>query len=284
MSNTFEPWNAQLTLAFTAQGCGRTVLARNRHEGPLLVQKALYPEGPAICHATILHPPSGIAGGDHLSMDIELAQGSHAVLSTPGATRWYKSNGHPATQRVALRLDTNARLDWLPQENIFFEHADAASRTCLDIHSGACAIGWDITQLGRIGQAGHWNEGRVLLDSRATLDGDIIWLESGELDAKCPLRRSQNGLADFPVMATLWAFGPALSNEHIDALASSLPWTQTLRAGMTQLPQKAGQGLSLLRVLGLHVQHVKQLLIALWMQLRPLVMRTPGAALRLWNT
>src|SRR5690606_37666990 len=81
MSNTFEPWNAQLTLAFTAQGSGRTVLARNRHEGPLLVQKALYPEGPAICHATILHPPSGIAGGDHLSMDIGLAHGSHAELS-----------------------------------------------------------------------------------------------------------------------------------------------------------------------------------------------------------
>lgn len=279
-----NPWHAKLALSFAHRSPDTTVLARRWHEGPLLVQKALYPEGPAVCHVTLLHPPSGIAGGDQLSMDIRLEEGSHAAIGTPGATRWYKSNGRGASQEVRLRLEANTRLDWLPQENIFFEQTEAASGICLDMQSGARAIGWDITQLGSIGQAGHWHEGRVRLDTRFTLDGQLVWVEAGELDAGSPLRHSFNGLAGLPVMATLWAFGPRLTPEVSESLALDLPWTDTLRAGITHLPQKRDQGLSLLRVLGLHAQDVRHLLISLWMRLRPHVLGTPGRGMRLWNT
>ena len=56
------PWQANLALRFARRGDG-TILAASRHEGPLRIQKALYPEGPELCHAIVLHPPAGIAGG-----------------------------------------------------------------------------------------------------------------------------------------------------------------------------------------------------------------------------
>ena len=248
------------------------------------MQKALYPEGPAICHATILHPPSGIAGGDALSMDITLDEDSHAVLSTPGANRWYKANGRLASQEVQIHLKANSRLDWLPQENIFFEQAHASTQLCLDLQSGARTIGWEIMQLGSVSKAGHWDEGPVLTHTRFVLDGQPIWLEAGEILAESRLRTSDNGWSNLPVMATLWAFGPELSSEHIDDIGASLPWHQELRAGITQLPQTQGQSLSLIRVLGLHAQEVRQLLIDYWMRLRPLTLDTQGLALRIWNT
>lgn len=277
-------WHAKLVLSFTRQGPHKTVLSERRHEGPLLVQKALYPEGHRICHATILHPPSGIAGGDVLAINVNVHADAHAVLSTPGATRWYKANGRHSEQNVHLHLAAGARLDWLPQENIFFEQANASNSTHLHMHTGASSIGWEITQLGSITKASHWDEGRVLLNTELSLDGQPLWLDAGELCATSPLRTSANGLAGFPVMATMWAFGSALSTEQTDQLALCLPWNEHIRAGLTHMPQKQDQGLSLIRVLATHVQDVKRLLIELWMLLRPLTLNTEGVYLRLWNT
>ena len=66
-------WQAKLDLEFVSDQDGRTILAKKLHSGPLMVQKALYPEGDDICHAVILHPPAGIAGGDHLEINLRLS-------------------------------------------------------------------------------------------------------------------------------------------------------------------------------------------------------------------
>ncbi|MFW7343725.1 urease accessory protein UreD [Pollutimonas sp. H1-120] len=277
-------WHGKLTLAFSYPNSRGTVLSERRHEGPLLVQKALYPEGPEICHVTILHPPSGIAGGDLLSIDITVQSGAHALLNTPGATRWYKANGKSATQNTNIVVKAGACLDWLPQENIFFEQADAHTSTQVHLHTGARAIGWEIVQLGSIEKSSHWDEGRILLNTVLTLDECPLWQEIGELHADSAVRHNVNGLAGFPVLATLWAFGPAIGRDEADRLSMDLPWQEELRAGLTHMPLSDGQGLSLLRVLGTHAQDVKGLLIALWMQMRPLLLGVQGRHLRLWNT
>ena len=62
-------WQAELHLGFTRRG-EATLLSDCRHRGPLRVQKALYPEGEAVCQAIVLHPPSGIAGGDQLAIEV----------------------------------------------------------------------------------------------------------------------------------------------------------------------------------------------------------------------
>lgn len=284
MSALPDTWRASLMLSFTRRVAGKTVLSKRRHEGPLLVQKALYPEGPAVCHAAILHPPSGIAGGDELSIDIHVDAGAHALLTTPGATRWYKANGRASVQHTHIRVEEGARLDWLPQENIFFEQADAAVHNHIHIAGGGSAIGWEINQLGRIETPTHWDEGRVMLASTLYLDGTPIWLESGELLAEGPLRHSDTGLGGFPVLATLWAFGAELTGEQTEDLARLLPWSAALRAGLTCMRQADAQGLTLVRVLGEHAQDVRQLLTRLWAHLRPALLRIPAVPPRLWST
>jgi hypothetical protein len=100
-----------------------TILARREHRGPLRVQKALYPEGPGVCHAIVLHPPAGIAGGDQLEIRVEADAGAHALLTTPGAGKWYRSSGAQSSQRIHIKVGAGATAEWLPQESILFSGA-----------------------------------------------------------------------------------------------------------------------------------------------------------------
>src|SRR2546425_2822413 len=113
-------WKARLSLSF-ARDENRCVLAKRSHEGPLVVQKPLYPEGADVCHAIVVHPPGGIAGGDELALDVRCERGSHAVLTTPGAGKWYRSTG--AWARQSLRFELAGTLEWLPRETIVFSGA-----------------------------------------------------------------------------------------------------------------------------------------------------------------
>lgn len=275
-------WQASLRLRFAARA-DRTVLAERRHQGPLLVQKPLYPEGDAICHAVVLHPPAGIAGGDQLDIDISVEPGAHAVLATPGATKWYKSLGREAGQRVRLVVASGARLDWLPQENIVFDDARARIATEVCVAPGGSAIGWDAVVLGRQASGERWASGALWLDTRVGNADRALWIEQSHLDAASPLRDAVAGMDGLHVLGTLWAVGEGATAELAEALATHLPYDATLRAGVTCLTAH-GQRMLLLRVLGSSMEAVRHLMIDGWTRLRAPMHGVPARPLRLWST
>jgi urease accessory protein len=107
-------WHAELKLDYTLES-QRTV-ARHAHHGPIRILKSLYPEGDSICHNVLAHPPGGLVGGDTIDIQVSVAHGAHGLVSTPGATRFYKSGGHPALQQLTAHVADQARLEWMPLE------------------------------------------------------------------------------------------------------------------------------------------------------------------------
>ena len=195
-------WHAALHLAFARTG-ERTVLRDNRHSGPLRVQKALYPEGEGVCQAIVLHPPSGIAGGDHLLISATVGAGAHAQLTTPGAGKWYRSGGPEASQRLELTVEEGAALEWLPQETIVFDGARARMETRVRLAADSRFIGWDILCLGRAAAGERFEHGRFDLLCRVERGGAPIWLERGGFDGADPMLASPAGWAGHGVGGTL---------------------------------------------------------------------------------
>src|SRR3989338_5509843 len=105
-------WKASLALDFSFEN-QKTTLSRKVHDGPLVVQKPLYPEGREVCHAIVVHPPGGIAGGDELSLDVKAGENASVLLTTPGAAKWYRSAGPWARQGATFNV--GGTLEWLPQ-------------------------------------------------------------------------------------------------------------------------------------------------------------------------
>ena len=108
------PWNSSLELDYslapvgTPLGGNKTV-AHFQHQGPLRILQSLYPQGQAICHNVLVHPPGGLAGGDTLDMHLGVAPNAHGLVTTPDATRFYKTDGEPALQRTGITFAAHSQ-------------------------------------------------------------------------------------------------------------------------------------------------------------------------------
>jgi len=270
-------WEAELKLGFIRRVEG-TVLAERAHRGPLRVQKALYPEGEAVCQTLLLHPPAGIAGGDHLHIEAAVGEGAHAQLTTPGAGKWYRSGGPEASQR--LDFTVAGTLEWLPQETIVFDGAKARMQTHITLETDARFFGWEVLCLGRTASGERFNEGHISLDTRIERNGQPLWVERGLLHGDDPLLRSPVAFADATVSATLLATLPTdVQAAPLVAACREIAPADNARHGLTALP-----GLLVARYLGHHSEAARHWLTQLWTQLRPALLNREAVPPRIWNT
>jgi len=143
-------WHADLNLVFSRIDQRGTRLTRNRHRGPLYVQKPFYPEGANVAHVYLLHPPGGLVSGDALTIDIELEAGAQSLITTPGAMRMYKARNNSPLQRqqAKLTLKQNAILEWFPMEAIVYNRAHAELDTTIILSDNSSIFAWEITCFG----------------------------------------------------------------------------------------------------------------------------------------
>lgn len=266
-------WSARLQLGFRA-GPERTVLAERRRHGPLAVQRPFYPEG-ATCHVYLLHPPGGVVGGDRLEIDVQLPATAQALITTPGATKFYRSAGAPAQQSQLLKVADGAGLEWLPQENILFPGARAAVRTRVELQGDARLLLWEIHCLGRPVIDEAFDQGALDASLELWRDGQPLLLERLRVDADKRLRPAS--LAACPVTATA-VFS------HADTAALEQARTLIDAHATGQAAATRVEDLLLIRYLGRSTEQAKLLFLHVWRGLREQLMRRPAQVPRIWNT
>jgi urease accessory protein len=274
-------WQAHLQLRAARDG-PRTVV-RDRHVGPLRVLAALHPEGPTICHQVLVHPPGGLVGGDTVDLDVDVATDAHLLLTTPGATRLYRSAGGRARQQVTARLAAGARLEWLPLETLVYPGARSECQLSFDLDAGSRMIGFDVLALGLPASGQAFDRG----DHLQHLEIPGLWRERARVDAAdARLLRSPLGWGGRPVLATAWA-------------AAGEPWDPATREALVEGAREAAARSALhgacgvtapdarlvvVRVLADRVEPAFELLKACWQAWRPVALGVPAADPRIWRT
>jgi urease accessory protein len=276
------PWQASLSLRF-ADDHGTTRLVERRHSGPLRVQKALYPEGGAVCHAIVVHPPGGVVGGDQLALNAAVGEGARAFLTTPGAAKWYKANGKVSRQSVRLQAGAGASIEWMPQETIFFDDAHVELEQDITLAADASFIGCEILCMGRRASGESFRSGRVVQRTRIRHGARLLWWEQGALTpdgVASPL-----GMDGYSVCATLLAVGAPLPAGVLAQLRSGgAEAVAVAGAGGASFGATQMKGLLCVRHLGHDSEAAREIMLAAWRTLRPHLLGRAAFDPRSWRT
>ncbi len=266
-------WQAQLDLQFCRRD-QKTVLSQRQQRGPLSVQRAFYPEGD-VCHLYLLHPPGGVVGGDTLTINADVQKQAHTLLTTPGATKFYRSQGDTAHQQQNLHVDELGILEWLPQENIYFPGAQVQMHTRIDLAANTHFLGWETHCLGLPTNQEHFSSGRLDLDFSLYKEGRPVVMECIQIMAD--RLAAPAGLRGNPVMANLIAC--PTDEQLLDAVRDTLPDNHSPLVAATML-----EDCLLIRYLGHSTAECRKLFTSIWSVLRPAILKKTACPPRIWAT
>ncbi len=264
-------WSAHLALGF-ARRDGRTVLVDRHRSGPLAIQRPFYPRDDA-CHVYVLHPPGGVVGGDALSIDVHAGRGTHCLLTTPGAGRYYRSAGRTAVQSQRLSAAAGSTLEWLPQENIYFPGGEVSLVTRVDLEADARLLLWEIHCFGRPAVGERFDRGSVDVGLSVYRDGRALLAERQRHDARNAGRRAL--MAGRSVTAQLVA-------SRADAV--SLEECRQVDPGAGHIGVTRLEDLLIVRYLGDSTQEAREALERIWTIVREPVAGCAAVAPRIWRT
>lgn len=284
-------WLAKLSLEFSHSAYG-TQLQKTTRKGPLSVQKAFYPEGQECAHIYLLHPPAGIVSGDELTVEINIADNGHVLVTTPGANRFYRARedltigDSKQKQTTSLYLHKHSISENFPQETIVYEGADGVNVVDVHIDETSVYLGWDITCLGLPSSGQPFDKGQYTQLNRLFCGDNLIYHDRIEISPQNQLLHNIAGLAGKSVFGTFLAYAPSKLNELkqrkviIEALRDIIETEQAQsKISITDI-----HGLFVIRYLGEQAHECKTLFIKLWQYLRPLTVDKVGIEPRIWHT
>ena len=267
-------WIAELELRFS-KSKSKTFLSTRKHIGPLTIQRPFYPEGD-LCHLYLLHPPGGIVGGDQLSIEVNTDSNSSSLLTTPGATKVYRTSDHKhSTINQNFIVAEDSSFEWLPMETIVFPGANSQFSSKLLLSGNARIAAWEVYCLGRPAINESFDFGSLNFSLELWRDGMPILLDKLMID-KTELE-SVVGLRGFPVFGT---FIISKTNKKVlETVRTMMIETDSCVTGVTQI-----EDIIIVRSLAKKTYLVQDLFKKIWQTVRPLVFKREASIPRIWAT
>lgn len=276
---TERSWLAELKLAFEFDG-RRTILSERKHYGPLIIQKPFYPEG-EVCHIYLIHPPGGIVGGDELNLSVNVNNKAHALITTPAATKFYRGNDYEAKQVQNITVQAGCKMEWLPQETIFFSGCEAKTKTIINLHGDAQFIGWEIICLGRPASKEIFKQGYCRQQIEVLRDNEPLLIERSLLQGGDELLDATWGMQGFTVLGTMIV--TSTDKIVLERVRDNIK-EQNLNKSEIKVSSTLIKDVLICRVLAHQAEIARESFISIWKAVRLDVMQRTAVAPRIWFT
>jgi len=154
--------------------------------------------------AVLVNTSGGVAGGDNLESSVTALSGASIAVTTQAAEKIYRALDQQACILTKLNVDNGAKLAWLPQETILFNHARLYRRTEIEISPGSQLLAVECLVLGRAARGEKLTGGAVVDSWRVRKNGRLQWADTFRLtdDAFSHLSRKAL-LSDSTALANL---------------------------------------------------------------------------------
>lgn len=92
----------------------RTILFDSFSKIPLQAFQPFYPDKTGCAFTFLVNPTGGLVSGDRMDIRIELDEKAHAFITSPSATKVYRSSGSPSLQDVEITLKRDSVMGFNP--------------------------------------------------------------------------------------------------------------------------------------------------------------------------
>lgn len=159
--------------------------------------------------AILINTAGGLAGGDRLATEVELAAGASAMVTTQACERVYRSTGPAATVSARLRLSGGARLAWLPQETILFDGCRLERSLEADLDSDAELLAVEAFLFGRMAMGETVRSGGLHDRWRIRREGRLIFADDLRIEGRIAGQIERTAVLDGnAALATVLYAGP----------------------------------------------------------------------------
>jgi urease accessory protein len=197
--------SSRLHLAFEAAGDGSTILRIREQQPPWRVVRGFRTaSGETLAHAH--NVSGGILDSDSLCWQVDVGPGAKAQVTSTGATRIYRSRSAScrASQRMQVRVASDAYLEYLPDQLIPFAGSRFDQIARVEIERGGSLIWWDRVAPGREASNEIFRFESLTSDFELIADGEAIAIERWSLSPLVQPLHSVVRLGPFRHFASCW--------------------------------------------------------------------------------
>jgi urease accessory protein len=255
-----------LRLGFERRG-DRTILADLDRRTPYMAQRALYPDPalPDLAWLFMITTSGCVLQGDRLALEVALAPGARAHVTTQSATKVHSMDANCAVQTQVLTLADDSYLEFLPEPLIPHRRARFLSDTRITIAPSATLLYAEVVQPGRKHHHPDESFGATLLSLAVGAerpDGQTLFTEKLVVEpARRPVRQT-GVMGSFDVFGNVVLLTPKEGADRVHArIDADVDLANGVAFGACRLPNDAGL---VFKVLGRETAQVKAKVREFW--------------------